>query len=90
MGPFVGGALVITNTKEVKVWIGTRRAGVHARAEITVMGPDGTTRHYSRAPASAAGFRTFYPGLISVTGPGTWVLTAQVGPDRMCVHAHYH
>lgn len=89
MGPFVRSALVITDSKKEKVWVGTRRAGVHTRAKVTVVGPDGTTRHYSRAPASAAGFRSFYPGLVAVTEPGTWIMSAQVGPDHMCVYARY-
>lgn len=89
MGPFVGIALAITDTHKEKVWVGTRRPGVHGRAEISVTGPDGTIRHYSRAPASAAGFQAFYPGVVSVTEPGTWVVSAQVGPDRMCAQAHY-
>lgn len=89
MGPFGNAALTITDTKKEKVWVGTRRAGVHGRAEITVTGPDGTRRDYFRAPASAEGFRTFYPGLVWVTEPGTWVLNARVGPDRLCVRANY-
>jgi hypothetical protein len=90
MGPFFTSALAITDTHLAKVWVGTRRPGVHGRAEITVTGPDRITRHYSRTPASTAGFRSFYPGVVSVTEPGMWVMTAQVGPDRMCAQAHYH
>lgn len=90
MGPFMPDALVITDTKEEKVWVGTRRPGVHDRAEVAVIGPDGSARHYSRAPAYAAGFRSFYPGLVSVTEPGIWVFRVRVGPDRMCVQARYH
>jgi hypothetical protein len=89
MGPFTGPTLAITDTHEKKVWVGTRRPGAHGRAELTVTGPDGIIRHYSRARASAPDFAAFYPGLIAVTEPGTWVVSAQVGPDRMCVLAHY-
>jgi hypothetical protein len=90
MGPFMGDALLITDTKKEKVWVGTRRPGVREHAEITVTGPDASVRHYSRTPASAPGFRTFYPGVVSVTEPGNWVLRVRVGPDRMCVQARYH
>jgi hypothetical protein len=89
MGPFTGDTLTITDTKKEKVWVATRRAGVHGRATITVVGPDGIARRQSRPPASVPGFQAFYPGLIPVTEPGTWVVSATVGPDRMCVRVRY-
>ena len=89
MGPFDGNALAITDTHQEKVWVGTRRPGVHGHAEITVKGPDGGVRRYIRAPASVVGFRSFYPGLISVTEPGMWLVSARVGPDRLCAQVQY-
>jgi hypothetical protein len=89
MGPFIGIALAITSTHEEKVWLGTRRKNVEGPASLTVIGPDGSTRDYTRPAATAAPYQSFYPGTVAVTGPGTWTVVAHVGPDTLCARARY-
>jgi hypothetical protein len=88
MGPFNGEALRRSSTEKEKVWVGTHRRGID-EARLTVVGPDRAPRHYARSRASAPGFSAFFPGLIDVTSRGRWTITADVGPDTMCVRVRF-
>ena len=89
MGPFDGDALDSAKGPKVKVWLGTKRKNVSGNAHLTVTGPNHRSRSYTRKEASARGYTAFYPGLIDITEPGIWVITADVGPDTLCVRVNY-
>jgi len=91
IGPFMSEALSLPKGyAAAKVWVASQRDGLD-NASLTILGPDGMTEQQTRPSGQAfvSNARQFYPGEIQVRVSGTYRIDVHVGPDHICVIAHY-
>jgi hypothetical protein len=89
-GPFDATILPSSQPRQMKVWVGSKKAGVDdARLQVTA--PDGKVTVVTRdgGAASSDEFGQFWPGLIPTPTAGTYIIDISVARDELCVAVEY-